>query len=416
MPPKAGSKRKPAATSQTKLAIAQLAKRPKTESAATPADRWKEPHPFHEDSERHGIVLRKYYPHEMSNDRARAYRSELIPRPIETLTTALLNTATDRARVKVSKAVVHWFKRDLRLADNKALRLASERAHETGASLIAVYLLSPQDFEAHLTSPARVDFIVRNLAILKQRLAELDIPLHVETVERRRNVPDRMLQLLREWNASHIFANMEYEVDELRRDANMIRLLASNGISMDVVHDTCVVPPGELRSGSGKQYSVYTPWFRSWIRHIHENLDLLETYDEPSQNPAATRQKYAALFECEIPSTPANKTLPGDDAERYRQLWPAGEEDARRRLHDFCEDRITSYKTERNLPAEAATSSLSPYLTSGVLSARTCVRTARDRNTTKKLDGGNEGIQTWISEVAWRDFYRHVLVAAPYVW
>jgi len=39
---------------------------------------------------------------------------------------------------------------------------------------------------------------------------------------------------------------------------------------------------------------------------------------------------------------------------------------------------------------------------------------ARDVNSTKKLDGGIEGIRGWISEVAWRDFYRHVLVHWPY--
>jgi deoxyribodipyrimidine photo-lyase len=44
------------------------------------------------------------------------------------------------------------------------------------------------------------------------------------------------------------------------------------------------------------------------------------------------------------------------------------------------------------------------------------VRMARDVNSTKKLDGGINGIRSWISEVAWRDFYRHVLVHWPYVW
>jgi deoxyribodipyrimidine photo-lyase len=40
---------------------------------------------------------------------------------------------------------------------------------------------------------------------------------------------------------------------------------------------------------------------------------------------------------------------------------------------------------------------------------------ARDINSTKKLDGGNAGIMGWISEVAWRDFYKHVLAHWPYV-
>ena len=61
------------------------------------------------------------------------------------------------------------------------------------------------------------------------------------------------------------------------------------------------------------------------------------------------------------------------------------------------------------------TAVLSPYLAAGVLSARTCVSKAKDANN-GYLDGKNAGLATWISEVAWRDFYKHVLVHWPYIW
>ncbi len=74
-------------------------------------------------------------------------------------------------------------------------------------------------------------------------------------------------------------------------------------------------------------------------------------------------------------------------------------------ISNSCGSAFTSYNITVNLGASA-----------GTISGRTCVRTARDRNKTKKLNGGNPGIMSWISEVAWRDFYKHVLANWPHVW
>jgi len=205
-------------------------------------------------------------------------------------------------------------------------------------------------------------------------------------------------------------------VDELRREAKMTRMLAERGFATEVMHDSCVVPPGQLASGSGKQYAVYSPWFRSWIAHIHDNLELIELSDAPFKNPASARQRFGSLFHAEIPKAPSGKRLSEDEAKRYQQLWPAGEHEALKTLARFCDEKIGQYAANRNVPGSDGTSSLSVHLASGTLSARTAIRTARDRNRTKKLDGGGEGIRTWVSEVAWRDFYKHVLVNWPYVW
>lgn len=102
------------------------------------------------------------------------------------LNAALSETKAEQEKVEVKDAVVHWFKCDLRTRDNHALYLASEKAKKKGVPLIAMYIVSRQNFEAHLTATVRVDFILRNLEVLKADLAKFDIPLYVETVERGR--------------------------------------------------------------------------------------------------------------------------------------------------------------------------------------------------------------------------------------
>lgn len=388
----------------------------KAKTSSSSSSSLSEPHPFYKDSEEHGIVLRKYYPHEMSNARALAYNDNKLPRPIEQLQAAQRETVGARKGAKVGDAVVHWFKMDLRTSDNRALAMAADLAKEAGVPLVALYVVSPQDWEAHLTAPIRVDFTLRTLEALRADLDKLDIPLYVETVDKRKDVPARVSALLEEWRANHLFANLEYEVDELRREASMVRLLAENNKAFEVVHDTCVVPPGSLKTGAGRQYAVYSPWYRSWVAHVHSNLDLLEESDPPPKNPASTRKIFGKLFDSTIPETPASKRLSAEGAKRYAALYPAGEHEAHKRLHKFCEERISKYGERRNFPASHSTSSLSVHLASGTLSARACIRAARGHNSTQKLDGGSQGIQTWISEVAWRDFYKHVLVNWPYVW
>ena len=108
------------------------------------------------------------------------YNANEIPWPIEVLEATLSNTAAERAKIGVGEAVVHWFKRDLRLCDNKALSLAAAKTKETGVLLICVFLVSPQDYQAHLTGAPRVDFEMRTLEIMREELAALDVPLYIE--------------------------------------------------------------------------------------------------------------------------------------------------------------------------------------------------------------------------------------------
>ncbi|KAL9635857.1 MAG: hypothetical protein Q9164_003207 [Protoblastenia rupestris] len=393
-------------------------KRKANDVAASPLKKAKNETPTFKHSrkaEEYGIVDREFYPPEMSNERCAMYKANEIERPIETLTIAQKETKARRDRIPVKGAVVHWFKCDLRITDNKALHLASEKAKTKGVPLICLHIVSPQDYKAHCTSAVRVDFVLRTLEVLKEDLAELDIPLYLETVEKRKAIPDKILELCEEWGASHLYANIEYEVDELRREALITRRGVEKGIAFEVVPDTCVVAPGELTSGSGGQYAVYSPWFRAWLAYLNTHPHHLSLFEPPGQNASSARKQFYNLFESPIPEAPENKRLTVDEKKRFESMWPPGEHEARRRLDKFIHERIHDYKDTRNFPAANSTAVLSVHFASGTLSARTAVATARDANSTKKLDGGDKGIAGWISEVAWRDFYKHVLAYWPYV-
>lgn len=53
------------------------------------------------------------------------------------------------------------------VSDNRALSLASQQAKNDGIPLVVLFALSPQDYVAHDRSPRRIDFTLRNLALMK---------------------------------------------------------------------------------------------------------------------------------------------------------------------------------------------------------------------------------------------------------
>ncbi|KAK5123007.1 hypothetical protein LTR85_003573 [Meristemomyces frigidus] len=365
--------------------------------------------------EKVGIVQREFYPPEMSNERCKRYNENEIPRPLDVLNSTLDGTKQERERIPVGEAVVHWFKRDLRTHDNRALSMASAKAKSKGVPLVCMFIVSPQDYQAHFTSAPRVDFELRTLEVLKQDLAEKEIPLYVTTIEDRKAVPGHILQKCEEWGAKHIYCNIEYEVDELRRETKLVKSCMDKGISFTAVHDDVVVSPETLMTGAGKQYSVYSPWFRAWIKYVHEHPHVLDASEPPAANPGGTKESFNVIFGTPIPPAPENKKLTDEERTRFAHLWPAGEHEAHQRLTRFLNEKVGMYKETRNFPAEQSTGMLSVHLSAGTLAARTAVRSARDVNSTKKLDGGNIGIAGWISELAWRDFYKHVLAHWPYI-
>ncbi|RUS25846.1 deoxyribodipyrimidine photo-lyase, partial [Jimgerdemannia flammicorona] len=171
--------------------------------------------------------------------------------------------------------------------------------------------------------------------------------------------------------------------------------------------------------------SVFTPFKASWLNHLETqkspttpgSLALLDQAPTPTSNPSTARNAHASLFTdpaFAIPASLPSLPLPAHQKNLIQTLYPPGEPAAHARLTAFLTTKIASYHLARDQPAKDGCSALSPYLAAGVISARQCLRAARRANG-GKLRTGKEGVVGWVSELAWRDFYRHVLFHFPRV-
>ena len=339
-------------------------------------------------------------------------------------------------------SVVYWMRmEDIRIEDNTALALASEKARELGVPLLCLFVISPGDYKFHDRGPNRIDFMLRNIASLRPKLNEINIPLHVVTFEKRLSIPRRLVEeVFPHLRANHVFANIEYEVDELRRDISTFKKGREKGIQVKFVHDRLVVPPGKVLSKQGKPMSVYSPWQRAWAKVIDENPDYLVLSDVPPANDASIRdhEHFGTLFD----ATPLPSSVPGFELrnkETVHTVWPEGTEAAKELLDRFLhtkarkkqfelvsplspgaerddkKSRVAEYQTGRNLVAGDNSSRLSPYLASGVISGRMVLNAAKDLKNGKLESGRDTGLGMWVQEVAWRDFYNHVMAIWPRV-
>jgi deoxyribodipyrimidine photo-lyase len=286
-----------------------------------------------------------------------------------------------------------WLRTDLRILDNPALFSAAESGHVT-----ALFLLTPEQWQIHGIAPRKIAFILRSLDVVSEQLAERGIETKIILSRRFEDAPRKVLEVATSIQATSVFWNDEIAVDEQRRDDAVAHALSEAGINVTRHHAFTSLPPGSVRKPDGAPYSIFTPFKKRWIsicvdRGIH-------TFPMPeSQGP-------------KTPATKAPVTV-GDVAKSLgSENWPAGEREGLKLLDRFTDAAILEYDNQRDLPDLEGTSKLSPHLAAGTLSANHCLKAAYACNG-HRLSGGNPNIDTWISELIWREFYNHILVEHP---
>lgn len=292
-----------------------------------------------------------------------------------------------------------WLRADLRCHDNTALLAACA---DRDTQVACLYLVTPRQWQKHDVAGVRVDFELRNLHSLRDDLAALDIPLLVAETTDYAGVPAVISQLVQEHRIDAVFANRQYEINENRRDNAVATALQAIGCPLQLFHDQCALPPGSIRKQDGGAYSVFTPFKRNWLQQ------LAATGCRPGPAPRARNGCFTPGSS--LPSQSALVSHVSPDI--ATQWWPAGEKKAQQRLKQFAESRLADYLECRDFPAQDGVSRLSPYLAAGVISPRQCLNAAFNHQT---RHGETAGSAQWIAEIAWRDFYKHVLVAWPQV-
>lgn len=293
---------------------------------------------------------------------------------------------------------VVWFKEDLRIQDNPGLYHATKQATQ---GVVGLYIIDATLWKKHQVSNARVDFILRGLKTLQKDLGRLNISLIVKIAENTTEIPVIIFEVLAAAKAKALFYNYQYEVNESRRDQAVVAYLKKQKIACYGYHDQVIFTPGTIVNQHQQYYKVFTAYKKAWLKQLT---------DMPfAVLPGPKRQSVAILQGSTIP----NK-LKGFTNHVAADLWPAGESFAQQRLEEFITEKLFDYDKTRDFPALDGTSRLSPYLSAGMLSVRQCFRAALQANQ-GELYSGNKGVLTWMQELIWRDFYKHILVAVPRV-
>ena len=333
----------------------------------------------------------------------------------ETPLSVLVKALDSQDLVDDVKTVIHWFRsKDLRIQDNRALHNASTLAKEKSKPLICVYLYCPAEFEWHGTSPARSDLIVETLSLMEKELKELDIPLVFVTAEARKAIVPSIIDFIKANNASHVFANFEYEVDELRRDIKVREQLGSD-VQLNLFHDQTIVEPGTITGSGGNPMKVFTPYHKTWLSLVKNDPSLLDTVPPPSKNVKSIEVRKGSS---RVPSVPKTKQFDSDKTrDRIRKLWPAGHEAAMKRLRLFINDQIEEYAATRSDPSKDSSSRMSAYFSSGTVSIRETLSAIQKYNSNSadfSSSGASPGVASWVREICFREMYRQMMVIIPH--
>lgn len=291
-----------------------------------------------------------------------------------------------------------WLRTDLRLRDNTALAAAAERG-----PVIAVFLLSPEQWREHDDAACKVDFWLRNLGELQTGLDALNIPLLVRTAARWSDAPGVLARLCRDHAISTVHVNEDYGLHEAARDDAVKRELAGQGVGFRNYLDQLLFAPGTVLTKGGGYFQVYSQFRKVCYERLGLGVPPLHARPRP--------QAPLPLNSDRLPKTVDGFAIP---PAQLREHWPAGEAEAHARLDTFVDERLGHYHDRRDFPARDGTSQLSPYLAAGVLSPRQCLHAALASNQ-GEFETGDTGAVTWINELLWREFYRHILVGFPRV-
>lgn len=293
---------------------------------------------------------------------------------------------------------LHWFRTDLRISDNTALSHAASQ----GAT-IAVYIITPQQWQQHHDAACKIDFWRRNLEQLSKELEKRCIPLLIRQCDTWQDVPNLLLNLCQQHHIQTVHCNAEYAVNEKARDETVQQLLATHQIKFETHHDQLLFVPGSIQTKKGTYFKVFGQFKRVCQQQLYEHV--------PELIPKLHKQKPIDLKSDKVPEFSGQFAMENPELIKH---WPAGEKAALSRLKQFTTQHLADYHTARDFPAQDGTSRLSAYLAAGVLSVRQCLHAAMHA-IDGELFSKHEGFNVWLDELLWRDFYQHIVVGFPQV-
>ena len=161
-----------------------------------------------------------------------------------------------------------WLRTDLRTQDNTALSEAM-----LSGPTIALYLITPQQWQRHDDAPCKVDFWLRNLAELQRALARLNVPLLIRHCADWSDAPAQLAEVCHQHNVCAVHVNEEYGVNESLRDQQVAAYLRQQDIAWHSHLDQLFFRPGSVLTRSGGYFQVYSQFRKVCYERLRSALD-----------------------------------------------------------------------------------------------------------------------------------------------
>ena len=272
----------------------------------------------------------------------------------------------------MSMTRVLWFRRDLRIHDNPALVDATEAAWADGDGVVIPLVLIDPHLWPTWGAPKQ--------AYLIDSLRSLDESLGGNLLIRHGSARDVIPAVAAQFQARGVHFAGDYTDVGIARDDAIRTSLTDMGVEFIQTGSGYAVAPGRVTKDDQTSYKVYTPFYKTWLKHGW-------------RQPAADPSRWP------IWATPDTCDGYPDRPDVDFALPVAGEQAALDRFEWFLENAAAHYNENRNRPDVDGTSRLSIALKWGEIHPRTLLA---------RLDE-SPGHEVFRKEIAWREFYADVL-------
>lgn len=278
---------------------------------------------------------------------------------------------------KKQKVSFFWFRRDLRLFDNRGL----SEALEASKQVICLFIF---DTDILMKLPdendARVTFIHQKVQELQKELRAF----HSDIIIKQGSPLIIWQQLTNEYEIEKVFTNADYEPYAINRDLQVKRYLNDIEIEFHSIKDQVIWEKGDIVKADLTPYTVFTPYSKKWLAYLYTSLNNNSAFLDwiPFKHDHFLKfQGNDALSLDELGFQQSRILIPSPN---YRKI-------------------IKSYGITRDYPSQNGTSMLGIHLRFGTISIRQLVKDAL------KLED-----QTFLSELIWREFFMMLLWHFPH--
>jgi deoxyribodipyrimidine photo-lyase len=293
---------------------------------------------------------------------------------------------------------LHWFRDDLRLADNPGLAAAA-----ANGPTLCLYIFDDSPERRQLGGAARW-WLSRSL----QALAAAIKAKGGELVIISGDPADILPEIVAAAGIALVTWNRRYDGAAIRLDSGLKETLTAAGVTVRSFNSHLLNEPWQVATKTGDPMKVFTPYWHA-ARAKGEPAAPNPAPRRIATLPLPTALKALTVGVVDLGLEPSKP----DWASGMRAEWTPGEDGAAARLSDFLSDQLSGYGEGRNRPDFLSTSRLSPHLRFGEIGPRQIWHAAQSALHSGEAAGTASDAEKFLSELGWREFSYHLLFYNP---